>query len=319
MPLPPEPDTSATPLPPTLPYAGREVLLKYHKLLSGSGRHPANSMPALEEVLTGGAAVIEFDINRLADGHWALIHDATLQRETDAEGPVSRLTREAFERVVLRDSRVTGCVMADAIERLRRVDRPLKVQIDFKEKRPLSAAEAADFLRAIEPLRENETIRVVVGCLGDWNLRAFRRLDPELPLGLDFAFHLDGRDDDVVRLPTRINAYGYRDDHPLGFLRLQPVEAYLRDRVETLLHLVPGAAEVYLHHTFVTQALEDGFDAVGFVHDHLPGTLVDVWTLDVGSERTSEALQRALEAGADQITTNTARQWHEQLAPNASR
>lgn len=306
-----EPDTS---LPPTLPFAGREVLLKYHMLLSGSGRNPANSLPALDEVLRG-AAVIEFDVNRLADGHWALIHDATLQRETSGSGPVARLDRGEFERLTLRDSDIGPCVLADVVARLLRVEQPLKIQVDFKEKRPLSDPEAGDFLEAIAPLREHPSLRVVVGCLADWNLRTFRRLDPELPLGLDFAFHLDGHDEQLVRLPTRINAYGYWDDHPLGFRRLQPVAAYLRDRVETLLGLVPDAAEFYLHASFVMQALDDGFDAVGFVHERLPGALVDVWTLDAGSDRAAAAMRRALEVGADQITTNTALQWYDLFAP----
>lgn len=140
-------------------------------------------------------------------------------------------------------------------------------------------------------------------------MRTFGRLDPDIDVGLDFAFHLDAPVDGTVRLPTRLGAYGYLDDHPLALRQLQTTENYLRDRVESLLTLVPNAYEFYLRKDFVVQALDDGFNPISFTHEQLPGSFVDVWTIDYGTDKAKRMIERSLEAGADQITTNTAVQW----------
>jgi glycerophosphoryl diester phosphodiesterase len=297
------------PLPKHLTYQGKEVLLKYHKLLSGSGKHDANSLSALREVLEGRVAVLEFDVNYLADGDFALIHDGTLQRETTGAGSVRRLTGTEFKALKYRDSDEHGTVLSDMVSSLKNSNFPLKVQVDFKERAPITNADAQVLLKAIEPLRENGYITVVIGCLADWNLRTFRRLDPTVDIGLDFALHLDAPVDGMVRLPTCLGAYGYLDDHPLALRRLQTTEAYLRDRVETLIALAPNAYEFYLRSEFIVQALDDGFNPVAFIHEQLPGSRVDVWTIDYGSEEAEVSLKKALEAGVDQVTTNTSLQW----------
>jgi glycerophosphoryl diester phosphodiesterase len=132
-----------------------------------------------------------------------------------------------------------------------------------------------------------------------------RRLDPGLGLGFDFASHLDVPDDTLVRLPLRTNAYGYLDDHPLGYRRWMAPAAYLEDRAEVLLRLVSGVCEVYLRKEFVLRALADGFNPVQFVHERQPGTLVDVWTLHASAPHLDSVLHALLEAGIDQITTDT--------------
>ncbi len=302
------------PLPKHLTYQGKNVLLKYHKLLSGSGEHHANSLSALEEVLAGRVAVLEFDVNYLADGDFALVHDGTLQRETTGVGSVKKLTAAEFKALRYRDSSEHGTVLSELVGILKNVDFPLKVQVDFKEIAPVTSEDAQVLLTALEPLRENGFLTVVTGCLADWNLRTFRRLDPTLDIGLDFALHLDAPVDGMVRLPTHLGAYGYLDDHPLASRRLQTTESYLRDRVESLLALAPNAYEFYLRKEFVVQALGDGFNPVAFVHEQLPGSLVDVWTIDHDSQEAEAVLKRALEAGVDQVTTNTSVQWADRFS-----
>jgi hypothetical protein len=51
--------------------------------------------------------------------------------------------------------------------------------------------------------------------------------------------------------------------------------------------------------------LDDGVgDAAGLFHRQ--GLLLDVWTLDAGTPRWRERLARAVAAGVDMVTTNTA-------------
>ena len=141
--------------------------------------------------------------------------------------------------------------------------------------------------------------------MGDSNLRLLRRLDPGLAVGLDFGSYLDVPVGDPAWLPARINAYGYLDDHPLGQRRVAPARAYLEDRMEVLLNLVPGAGEVYVRKEFLIQALGDGFNPIAFIHDRKPGAIVDVWTLYAHEPNLERFLVAALEAGADQLTSPT--------------
>ena len=298
-------------LPAFIPFEGKQVALKYHKLLSGTGEHPANSLAALEEVLAAEVAVIEFDIRVTADGHFVLTHDAVLQNETTGHGRIREFSRQQLEPLHYRNSQEPLAFLSQVVERLKTVSHPLKVQVDFKEALPVSKEEAETLLAKLEPLQNKDALRVVIGCLGDWNLRLFRRLNPEQELGLDFAFHLDAPVDGPLRLPSRVNAYGYLDDHPLGFQKMMSAQDYLQDRLETLLNLVPKVSEVYLRKDFVFRALDDGFDPVAFIHDYLPGSYVDVWTIDDTGAGSRRDMKRALAAGANQITTNTALQWGE--------
>jgi len=294
-------------LPARLEHQGRTALLKYHKFNSGSGPHPANSLPALEHVLAGEVAVIECDVGSLADGTLVLLHDDVLERETTGVGRVADLDLASFRNLRLRGSDVPPATLAEVVARLRDHRLPLKVQIDVKAALPLDEEEAACLLRELEPLRGQPGLRLVFGCLADWNLRTLRRLDPAVLLGFDPAFHLHAPGpgpEPLMELPTRVNAYGYVDDHPLGFRRVMPVAAYLRARFEELIQHVPGAVEYYLPRGFVTRALADGFDPIDFVHRET-GALVDVWTLNRADDGIERELPALLQAGADQITTDT--------------
>lgn len=294
-----------TPSPPLghLLYRGRTVLLKYHRLLSGLHPHPPNSAAALRRVLADGAEVVEFDVGLTRDERFVLVHDTLLERETSGRGPLRGVTEAQFKALRLRDSDEPAATLADVVAILREMDRPVKVQVDLKEAAPISPEIAAALLRAIAPIRNHSRTSVVVGCMGDWNLRLLRRLDPDLAVGLDFGYYLDAPLDGAARLPTRINAYGYLDDHPLGYRRLMAVRTYLEDRMDILLNLVPGAREVYVRKEFLLQALADGVNPIAFIHDRSPGSLVDVWTLYADEPEIDRLLLTALESGADQITS----------------
>ena len=306
--MPPSP-----PLPSHLDYQGRQVALKYHKFLSGRGQYSPNSLSALRETVAGRVRVIEFDIGLLRDNGFALLHDSRVERETTGIGPLKNLTREEIGSLRLRDSDEPPALLREVVAVLAEVDYPLKVQIDYKEFLPIRRKEAKALLAKIKPLRNNPNIQVVVGCLADWNLRVLRRLDPDLELGLDFAYHLDAPVDGFVRLPIRANAYGYLDDHPLGYYKFLSPKEYLQDRLETLLALVPNVREFYVRKDFLKQALKNRFNPVAFIHQYVPGSLVDIWTIDFENHDSQEEMHMALAAGADQVTSNTPLQWVEAM------
>ncbi|GGN04842.1 hypothetical protein GCM10007092_19290 [Thermus composti] len=140
--------------------------------------------------------------------------------------------------------------------------------------------------------------------MADWNLRLLKRLDPGLAIGFDPAFYLDAPAGEWARLPVRVNAYGYLDDHPLGFRRLLPTATYLEDRLEALLRSVPPFQELYLRKEFLVQALADGVDPVALARRLLGKVWVDVWTLNPWEEGFRGYLKAALASGVDQITTD---------------
>ncbi|MEZ0320981.1 MAG: glycerophosphodiester phosphodiesterase [Thermus sp.] len=291
-------------LPTHLEFEGKRIALKYHRLLSGSGQAPPNSLAALREVVEGGAWALEFDVRLLGDGTFVLHHDPTLERETTGQGPLRALDRRAYKALRLRGYDEPPATLAEAVAYLGRVTRPLKVQVDLKEEF-LTPEAALGFLRTLEPLRANPAMRLVVGSLADWNLRLLKRLDPGLAIGFDPAFYLDAPAGEWARLPVRVNAYGYLDDHPLGFRRFLPTVAYLEDRLEALLRSVPPFQELYLRKEFLVQALADGVDPVAFARRLLGRVWVDVWTLNPWEEGFRGYLEAALVSGVDQITTDT--------------
>ncbi len=286
-------------------YNGRKVLLKYHRLLSGVHPYPPNSVAALHRVLADGAEVIEFDLGLTRDERFVLLHGAELERETTGRGPLRQVTEAQFKTLRLRDSDQPPATLTEVAGIVSAVTRPVKVQVDLKETAPVSPQAATRLLGAAVSMRENPLVSVIVGGMGDSNLRLLRRLDPGLAVGLDFGSYLDVPVGDPARLPARINAYGYLDDHPLGQRRVAPARAYLEGRMEVLLNLVPGAGEVYVRKEFLLQALGDGFNPIAFIHDRKPGAIVDVWTLYAHEPDLERFLVAALEAGADQLTSPT--------------
>lgn len=55
---------------------------------------PENTLVSIDAALTAGARAVEFDVHVASCGTPVLIHDETLDRTTDGDGPVSRQTVE---------------------------------------------------------------------------------------------------------------------------------------------------------------------------------------------------------------------------------
>lgn len=287
---------------------GRRVELKVHRCL-WSGAHPENSLAAILECYREGVARAEIDVAILADADFLIMHDATLDRTTTGRGRVDATTRrEAAHLRLLQDGRPTTerpPLLSEVVEAIRAHPAPTLLELDLVDFRPWPWARVEELVRLVEPVRE----RIVFGSCADWNLRRLLTVDSSLPVGFNPAYYLDwsppgaGRDP----LPRNEGAYGYLDDHPLALQRLDSVTEYLRDRLRSLVQLVPGAREVHLSLDFFERMLADGLaEAAGIFQG--AGLLVDVWTLDAGTPRWQERLARAVGAGVDIVTTNTPRE-----------
>jgi glycerophosphoryl diester phosphodiesterase len=65
----------------------------------GARLRPENTLAAFDHALTLGVDAIECDVRLSGDGEPVLIHDETLDRTTDATGPVAALTAAELARV----------------------------------------------------------------------------------------------------------------------------------------------------------------------------------------------------------------------------
>jgi len=79
------------------PFASRDRLVFAHR--GGAKLAPENSMPAFEHAMALGSDGLECDVHLSRDGVPVVIHDATLDRTTNAVGPVSARTAVELARV----------------------------------------------------------------------------------------------------------------------------------------------------------------------------------------------------------------------------
>jgi glycerophosphoryl diester phosphodiesterase len=70
-------------------WRAREIGLRVGGHRGSSAAAPENTYAAFERAEEDGAAYVETDIRRTADGALVLLHDATLDRTTDGHGPVA--------------------------------------------------------------------------------------------------------------------------------------------------------------------------------------------------------------------------------------
>lgn len=54
--------------------------------------HPENTMPAFQRAIEAGADFIEVDVQTTSDGKLVLMHDSTVNRTTQATGPIKSMT-----------------------------------------------------------------------------------------------------------------------------------------------------------------------------------------------------------------------------------
>ncbi len=298
--MPPHPD-SIIPMP-----DGRVVEVKVHSCV-WSGRYPANSLEGVAECYAAQVARAEIDIAMLHDADFLVIHDLALDDTTDGRGPVAQLGRAATQTLRLRgsDGRMTGSrppLFSEVADLIRTQPYPTLLELDMKDVQPIPWPRVEELARLLEPLKD----RVVLNSVADWNLRRLLQVDATLPVGFDPMGYLDyvpAGEEDGEELPRGV--YGYLDAHWLARERATPVRDYLADRLGGILRLVPGIREVHLRLSTFERMLDDGVDdAAGLFHRH--GLRLDVWTLDAATPHWEQRLARALAAGADIVTTNTA-------------
>jgi glycerophosphoryl diester phosphodiesterase len=93
-------DRSPGALPPFDPFrrrpSGRPLVSGHRGALREA---PENTMASFARAHALGADLVEFDVQRTADGQLVVLHDATLDRTTSGRGPLSEVTFEQVRRL----------------------------------------------------------------------------------------------------------------------------------------------------------------------------------------------------------------------------
>lgn len=139
----------------------------------GSLLWPENSRTAFENTARLPVEQVEFDVHPSSDGRLVVIYDATLDRTTDATGPVCEKTFEELSRVCLQGTQNDRILLLDeVIEIFRPTSIKLRVEIKvgpgrkpYREFAPRVAAALRDAKvldRAIVTSFQLDTVREAV-------------------------------------------------------------------------------------------------------------------------------------------------------------
>ena len=260
---------------------GRAVRLKWHKL-----RRKRADLPFLRDNLAQGLALgatMEVDLRQLSCGRFVCLHDQRLERETDGSGPVRRIVGEAVGRLRLRDPG-TGelgeppMVLDELVARVARGSETIppgaRIQLDLKERvEAITAAAARSFADLIRPVAGHFLLSS-----DDWE--ATRCLGDGVP-GL---------------------ALGYELNH-----LAKDWDFSSHDKIKELAFAVaadaPEARIIYMAFEILRAGLAQDVNLIADLQAY--GYQVDCWTIDADTLDGADQLRIAVQAGADQITTNT--------------
>jgi glycerophosphoryl diester phosphodiesterase len=262
-----------------LRHDGRTVRLKWHQLRRRSA-DPTHDRANLRLGIERGAS-LEVDIVATRDGHFVCLHDDDLACETTGEGLVRDRDRAAIERLrqCANDGRPLPSpplFLDELLETLAGApdDWPGRLQLDLKQPAELIDPPMIErFAELALPVARHLM-------LGGTQWRALTRLGRAVP-GLRLGF--DPLDTHEAAPP----------DSPAEF---QALGAY------TLAH-AKGASIFYFHIPVVLRGLELGVDLIAMAKAQRAE--VDAWRLEPEQEQAAVTLARLIEAGVDQITTDS--------------
>ncbi|MDQ3183205.1 MAG: glycerophosphodiester phosphodiesterase [Actinomycetota bacterium] len=233
---------------------------------------PENTIKAFRLAVEAGAGGLELDVHLTRDGHVVVLHDATVDRTTDGEGPVSEMTIDelcgfdagynfSLDGELARPYRGRG-VRVPTLEEVLREFPGVAVNIDIKAGRP--GIEGAVF----GVLREADALgRVLVVSTPHATVKRFRKVS-----GGHVSTGASKWEIGVFYLLSRL-------------------------RLDRLVRPAYDALQVPLRHRGITLVTSRFIRAA---HDR--GVRVDVWTINQANE-----MRRLLDLGADVIMTDRPR------------
>lgn len=174
---------------------------------------PENTMPAFEAAVAAGADGIELDVTLSADGRLVVIHDATLERTTDGEGPVSA---HPWRDLALLDAgnwfdpRFTGTRLPLLEDVLTSLGHKTLVNIEIKPEAPCVQADEPVEAQVVALVRRlHLESQILISSFNFQCLLEVRKRAPELALGV-----LMEGDEPHLDFPALCTALGAASYHP---------------------------------------------------------------------------------------------------------
>jgi glycerophosphoryl diester phosphodiesterase len=246
----------------------------------GAALRPENSLPAFQQALALDSDLVEFDVHLSSDGAIVVIHDPTLDRTTDAAGPVASRTATELGRARLRgpDGMLTDARVPMLDEVLTLVA-PSRTGLLVEVKGPVAGA-------GVRYERRGGHVAAVPG-------PRYEGLEARLITALGRA-----------GLMSRATIMAFNPDVVAAIRSLVPgqraallvsahhiIQADARPEDAVAWAVAAGATDVGLQHTLVDAAVVEAARAAGLV--------LGVWTVNQ-----EHAMRRLVELGVDILTSD---------------
>ncbi|WEX08203.1 glycerophosphodiester phosphodiesterase family protein [Chelativorans sp. AA-79] len=272
----------------SITYDGRPVALKWHRLRRRMA-NPLFSADNLREGMRLGASM-EIDLRVTRDFDFAVLHDETLDRETDGRGTIRDRTAAELAPLHYDDAGVPDTarysrrlVLLNELERWLEDGHPdALLQFDMKDDLEAIGQEGVD--RLVSRLA-GKRLPLIISADCDRLILALSQALPEIRRGVD---------------PTNRLIPFFRRGDTAG-------------AVQQLRSELTGLARpemIYLSWPLLLKADEAGVDLTAMCHD--AGKTVDAWTFTLAepnagfSDEEWRSFERLLQFGVDQVTTDEA-------------
>lgn len=178
-------------------------------------RHPENTLPAYRAAIDAGADFIEVDVRTTSDGKLVVMHDATVDSQTNGAGAVKNLTLTQIRALDVRGAKVPTFEEVLALARGK-----IGVYVDSKQ------VSAEDLIAALEKYRMQDHVVVYGGFEFLKQVAALRPKIGIMPEAVSsavckkmiaelhprvIAFNSRDFSDDIIALAKRVHAGIYVD------------------------------------------------------------------------------------------------------------
>jgi glycerophosphoryl diester phosphodiesterase len=163
---------------------GQQIVppLRGHKpvIIAHRGNHeyfPENSLAAIRSAAEIGADYVEIDLRTTRDQQLVLMHDPSVNRTTNGQGLIRKLTLNQLQSLRLTDSSDTTAFSIPTFREVLSYCRgKIKIYLDFKE---------ADVLQTIREIEEEDMTGNIVVYLNDpTEIKKWKSLAPTIPIML---------------------------------------------------------------------------------------------------------------------------------------
>jgi glycerophosphoryl diester phosphodiesterase len=257
---------------------GHRAVLKWHRARRRASDPVFTGKRILEGMAAGASVEVDLVVHR--DHGMAVLHDhRSIARETTGTGPARQHGAADLRALHLRGN--DGAPIADHVMLLEDLCALLEqtpphpaalLQLDYKEGQHLDPQTVAAFAHSVGPVAGH----MILSSGEAASVAALTSATPGLHIGYD-PCHDEAMD--------RLRATG-----DFGAF------------VETAIADSPGAEMIYLAWQAVLTASDAGFDVVGAFH--AAERRIDAYTIKTADETTRPIVERLLDAGVDQITTD---------------